>query len=84
MALSIALCLISVPCALLCLGCSVGSAQSCFLKIPRTLAASLTHLALVLHLHPAPCTLDSISHSGTSHMHMCILLCAVLYYNIKP
>ena len=27
---------------------------------------------------PAPCTLDSISHSGTSPMHMCILLCAAL------
>ena len=25
---------------------------------------------------PAPCTLDSISHSDTSPMHMCILLCA--------
>ena len=27
---------------------------------------------------PAPCTLDSISHSGTSPVHMCNLLCAAL------
>ena len=48
-------------------------AQSCFLTILRTLAASLTCLAL--HLHPA---YDSIPHSGTSPMRMCILLCAAL------
>ena len=51
--------LISVPRALLCLGCSVGRVQSCFLTIPRTLAASLTHLAL--HLHPAPWILYPIA-----------------------
>ena len=43
------------PCALLYLGCSVGRAQSCFLTIPRRLAASLTLLALwVLYLITAP------------------------------
>ena len=42
--------LISAARAMLCLGCSMGRAQSCFLTIPRTLAASLTRLAL--HLSP--------------------------------
>ena len=27
---------------------------------------------------PAPCALGYISHSGTSPMHMCVLLCAAL------
>ena len=29
---------------------------------------------------PAPCTLDFISHSGTSPMHICILLCNALQH----
>ena len=40
--------------------------------------AYLQHYQLALHLHPAPCTLNSIPHSGTSPMHMRILLCAAL------
>ena len=69
--------LIIAPFALLCLGYSVGGAQSCCLTIPRTLVASPTRLA------PALCTLDYISRSGVSpkYMHMCILLCSALSHH---
>ena len=63
---------IIAPRVLLSLGYSVGRAQSCFLTIPHTLAASLTRLAL--HLHSAPWILYPIAAP-----HICI--CA---YSFAP
>ena len=56
------------PRALLYLVYCAGRAQSCFLTILRIPSALLTRLA------PASCTLNSIPQSGTSPMHMRMLL----------
>ena len=54
-----------------------------------TLCYNSTYTDIITNLPctpPAPCTLDSIPHSDTLTMHMCIPLCAYRYaplYNIN-